>query len=146
MIGLLVTVLLGSPCNRPDVPTLWPIEPYRISSEFGYRKMDRKIHPGIDIPARVGTKIKAAADGKVVYVANGEDYGLMVIVDHGNGLKTWYAHLLRAMVRIGTKLRQGQVFAKVGASGKVTGPHLHFEVRSDGVAQNPRYYLSEECR
>jgi murein DD-endopeptidase MepM/ murein hydrolase activator NlpD len=118
-----------------------------VTSEFGYRidpiNGGDDNHTGIDIKMPLGTNIMAVKDGtvtKVVYSDSG--YGNRVIIDHGDGLETLYAHCSRILVEEGQEVKQGDVIAKVGSSGKSTGPHLHFEVRVDGKAVNPRLWLS----
>ncbi len=121
---------------------LWPV-PGKISSGFGRR--GRRNHNGIDIPAPRGTPIRAAADGLVVASARSvrgySGYGRIVLVAHGNGMRTLYAHTSRNNVNRGECVRAGQVIAEVGATGRATGNHLHFEVRQNGRAVNPMSYL-----
>ena len=112
----------------------------RITSYFGLRH-GRK-HEGIDIAARSGQPIVSAADGTVVFSGWRSGYGRMVIVQHNRRLKTVYAHNSRNLVRRGEKVRQGQVIALVGNTGRSTGPHLHFEVRHGSSPQNPLNYIS----
>jgi murein DD-endopeptidase MepM/ murein hydrolase activator NlpD len=128
----------------PDRPApgrlAWPV-PGRITSGFGPRTHplhgDRGMHSGVDIAAARGTPIVAAADGLVTIAGPSGGYGLMVEVDHGGGLSTRYAHASELLVRPGDSVRQGQPLALVGSTGASTGPHLHFEVRVDGQAQDP---------
>lgn len=112
-----------------------------VVSGFGYRVhpiLRRvKFHYGVDISAPSGTPIRAAADGVVVFAGWRRAYGNTVIVDHGNGLATLYAHCSRILVSEGEVVKQGQVIALVGSTGLSTGPHLHFEVRRDGEPINP---------
>lgn len=111
-----------------------------ITSRFGIRARDN--HKGIDIGAPKGTPIKAAASGTVIHSANVNDgYGKYVIISHSNGVTTYYAHCSELLVSKGEKVQQGQVIAKVGSTGISTGNHLHFEVRVNGVAQNPQNYV-----
>ncbi|MCS7186166.1 MAG: peptidoglycan DD-metalloendopeptidase family protein [Armatimonadetes bacterium] len=112
-----------------------------IVSGFGYRVHPIfrrvKFHYGVDISAPSGTPIRAAADGVVVFAGWRRAYGNTVIVDHGNGLATLYAHCSRVLVSEGEVVKQGQVIALVGSTGLSTGPHLHFEVRRYGEPINP---------
>ena len=111
-----------------------------ITSRFGVRSRDN--HKGIDIGAPKGTPIKAAASGTVLHSGNKNDgYGNYVILSHGNGVQTYYAHCSELLVSKGQSVEQGQVIAKVGSTGISTGNHLHFEVRINGVAQNPQNYV-----
>ncbi|MBO5004662.1 MAG: M23 family metallopeptidase [Clostridia bacterium] len=111
-----------------------------ITSRFGVRSRDN--HKGIDIGAPKGTPIKAAASGTVVHSGNKNDgYGNYIILSHGNGVQTYYAHCSELLVSKGENVNQGQVMAKVGSTGISTGNHLHFEVRVNGIAQNPQNYV-----
>ncbi len=116
-----------------------------ISSVFGYRihPINGKtiFHSGIDIAAEVGIPIKAFSAGKVEYIGESEAYGLYVQIDHGNELKTFYCHCDELLVSKGATITAGQTIATVGKSGNVTGPHLHFELKQNGVLLNPLYYI-----
>ncbi len=96
----------------------------------------------MDIIAAPGTDVLAAAGGVVATSASVAEYGNIVEVDHDNGLTSRYAHLSKSLVRVGDVVMKGQVIAKVGASGRTTGPHLHFEVREKGIPLNPNKFLS----
>ncbi|WP_298834547.1 M23 family metallopeptidase [uncultured Piscinibacter sp.] len=117
-----------------------------VGSGFGFRSDPftgrTALHMGLDFPADVGTPILAAAGGVVQLSETNPAYGQMVEVDHGNGLVTRYAHASKLMVRTGDIVRRGQPIAKVGSTGRSTGPHLHFEVLVDGVPQNPAKFLA----
>ena len=101
----------------------------------------QSFHEGIDFPAEAGTPIVAAASGKVVYAGYHPQYGKMIEIDHGNGLVTRYAHASQTFVKEGDLVVRGQRIATVGSTGRSTGPHLHFEVRLNGVPQNPARFL-----
>lgn len=114
----------------------WPVEGGGIiSSLFGPRQ-DR-IHKGLDIAAPIGTPILAAADGRVTYADWAGTYGMLVVIDHGNGLITRYAHASKIRVRAGERVSRGQHIADVGSTGRSTGPHLHFEVEQNGEVIDP---------
>ncbi len=113
-----------------------------ITSRFGSRESIRSsAHRGLDIATSTGTPIKAAASGTVVAAGYSGSYGKMVRISHGNGVETLYAHCSVLNVSTGQAVTQGQVIAKVGTTGNVTGPHLHFEVRKNGVILNPQNYV-----
>ncbi|WZL73087.1 peptidoglycan DD-metalloendopeptidase family protein [Clostridiaceae bacterium 35-E11] len=134
-------VLQGTKNPPPKVGTGTLSNPTRgrLSSRFGYR-WGRK-HEGIDIAARIGTPVHAADGGKVVFAGTRSGYGKLVIVDHGANVKTYYAHNSKLVVSKGTKVFKGQKIAEVGNTGRSTGPHLHFEVRKNGVPVNPLKYV-----
>jgi len=127
-------------------PSLWPLMG-RIMSPYGGRQDpfsgEGATHTGVDIEAHVGTPVKAAADGVILAAEWSNGYGRMVVIDHGNGLQTRYAHLSEFQVVPGQEVRRGDVIALSGASGRATGPHLHFEVRLMGTAVNPYPYLAK---
>lgn len=116
----------------------WPIVG-EISSPYGIRHGRR--HDGIDIRSPIGTPIKAAADGEVSYCKRMRGYGNIVLLKHGNDFFTVYAHNSVNLVKQGQKIKQGQVIAKVGRTGRATGPHLHFEVRDGSKPRNPLFFL-----
>ena len=125
---------------------VWPCPSSRlITSEYGYRihpiQGTKKMHTGIDIGAKSGTDIVAAAGGTVIMAQYYGGYGNCVIVDHGGGVSTLYAHMSKIGVSNGQKVSAGQSIGKVGSTGNSTGPHLHFEVRINGNTQNPRNYV-----
>lgn len=116
----------------------WPFSGY-ISSTYGNRSRD--FHKGIDIAGRSGTPFVAAASGRVVEAGWSGGYGNMILIDHGNGIKTRYGHASKILVSIGQRVTKGQTIALLGSTGISTGPHLHFEVIINGNAVNPRNYL-----
>ncbi|MBR3697197.1 MAG: M23 family metallopeptidase [Clostridia bacterium] len=117
------------------------IEPIQgtITSRFGSRS--RGIHTGLDVATSLGTPVKAAASGVVTYAGYKGSYGYLVVIDHGDGVQTYYAHCSKLYVNAGDSVSQGQVISAVGNTGNSTGPHLHIEVRVNGVAKNPQNYL-----
>jgi len=113
-----------------------------ITSRFGVRSSIRvSKHTGLDIAAPKGTSIKAAASGTVIYAGYKGSYGNLVVISHGNGVQTYYGHCSTLCVSAGDTVSQGAVIAKVGSTGNSTGPHLHLEVRVNGVALNPQNYV-----
>lgn len=122
----------------------WPLKA-RISSKFGLRKDpftgEDRFHAGIDIAAKEGNDIRACLGGRVIFSDFQEDYGNVVVLDHGHGFTTLYAHNKDNLVDTGDWVEQGNPVAKVGSSGRSTGPHLHFEVRRNGKKINPLEFL-----
>lgn len=116
----------------------WPTTG-RISSRFGERW--GRMHNGLDIAVPTGTPIRAAAAGTVTYSASMGTYGLLVIIDHGHGVETRYAHLSRLVAKVGQRVARGDLIAYSGNTGLSTGPHLHFEIRRNGVALDPSDFL-----
>jgi murein DD-endopeptidase MepM/ murein hydrolase activator NlpD len=112
-----------------------------VTSEFGPRWGTE--HEGIDIGARSGAPIRAAADGVIRKASWYGGYGNAVIIDHGGGVSTLYGHASSLDVRVGQRVSAGEVIAKVGSTGDSTGPHLHFEVEVDGRKRDPRPWLKE---
>jgi murein DD-endopeptidase MepM/ murein hydrolase activator NlpD len=135
------------------VPDLWPVNG-RLLSRFGERvdpfsgesEAHSEFHKGVDISAAMGTSVHATADGVVEFAANVSDgYGKMVIIDHGNGLKTCYAHLSKFEVIPGQEIRRGEILGFSGNTGRTTSAHLHYEVRQGGVPINPYKYLTHSA-
>jgi murein DD-endopeptidase MepM/ murein hydrolase activator NlpD len=126
------------------VPSIWPVDG-RLLGPFGQRidpfSGEGAYHTGVDISAETGTPVHAAADGIVIHADRFGGYGRLVIVDHGNGLQTYYAHLSAYSVMPGQEVRRGDVVGRVGSSGRVTAPHLHYEVRVGHAPVNPYRYL-----
>jgi len=117
---------------------------YRISGTFGPRNLAgaaSNFHYGVDMAAPKGTPIYASRAGTVVYSGSATGYGLVVYINHGDGLQTRYGHCSKLLVKSGQAVSQGQLIALVGATGDATGPHLHFEIRVNGVAVNPMKYV-----
>jgi murein DD-endopeptidase MepM/ murein hydrolase activator NlpD len=127
-------------------PSLWPVDG-RLMSGFAQRtdpfSGEGAFHKGVDISAPTGTPVRSTADGIVIQaepVAGG--YGRLVRIDHGGDVQTYYAHLSRIMVREGQEVRRGDIVGMVGSTGRVTAPHLHYEVRLGGAPVNPYRYLA----
>jgi murein DD-endopeptidase MepM/ murein hydrolase activator NlpD len=129
-------------------PSLWPVEG-RLMSPFGGRtdpfSGEGAIHTGVDLAAPQGTPVHSAADGIVVHAEFNGGYGRLVVVDHGNGLQTYYGHLSRFEVVSGQEIRRGDILGLSGSSGRVTSPHLHYEVRMAGTPVNPYPYLAKSA-
>lgn len=129
------------------LPTSMPVTGGSLTSNFGWRPdpftSQPALHEGIDFIAEPGTPILAAAAGIVQVVERHPQYGNMVEIDHGNDLITRYAHATQTFVKPGEFIKRGQKIASVGSTGRSTGPHLHFEVRISGVAQNPMRFLNQ---
>lgn len=143
-----ITELSGSKLDNPDATGsfTYPVKA-RITSPYGPRRHPifgvRSMHSGIDLAAPRGTSIKASEGGLVIYAGWYGGYGRVVIVDHSKGYTTLYAHLDKIDVQVGERIKQGKVVGREGATGYATGPHLHFEVRSNGKPQNPTLYLQD---
>ncbi|MFO7295240.1 MAG: M23 family metallopeptidase [Caldicoprobacter sp.] len=118
----------------------------RISDRFGYREDPfwkiQRFHSGLDIAAPYGSEIRAAGAGKVVFAGRKGGYGNLVIIDHGYGITTYYGHASRLLVKEGQKVEKGEIIARVGSTGRSTGPHLHFEIRINDVPVDPLNYIS----
>lgn len=127
------------------LPSQWPVNG-QIISRFGDRSDpfsgEGGFHAGVDITAHTGTPVYAAADGIAQSVQYSGRYGRLVVIDHGSGVTTLYAHLSQFQIVAGEEIRTGQLIGYSGASGRVSGPHLHFEVRQGGSPVNPSRFLS----
>ncbi len=144
-LSVLESTLMDRQIHAKMMPTVRPVAVGYDSSGFGAR-IDpftgrRTQHDGVDFVAPVGTPIVAAAGGVVVASEYRSDYGNMVDIDHGNGLKTRYAHASKVFVKIGDIVKAGERIALVGRTGRATGSHLHFEVHVNDVPQNPVAFL-----
>ncbi len=144
---ILILGILGCASGRPAgeveiAPSGWPVPRASavVTSEFGAPR-GRSHHEGIDLSAPAGTPVKATADGVVGFAGRSGDFGRLVVIDHGGGWQTRYAHLKRISVKKGKKVARGDVIGTVGKSGNATGNHLHYEVRHDGLAVDPKPYL-----
>ena len=127
-------------------PSLWPVDG-RLMGPFGQRNDpfsgEGEFHTGVDISAPQGTSVRATADGVVTLSEWSGGYGRLVVVDHGGGIQTYNAHLSRFFVHSGQQIRRGELLGAVGATGRVTAPHLHYEVRLGGAPVNPYRYLAK---
>ena len=114
----------------------------RITSRYGERSsLRRSTHTGLDIACTTGTDIKVVSNGTVTFSGKKGSYGNLIIVDHGNGVETWYGHCSKLYAKVGDAVTAGDVIAAVGSTGNSTGPHLHFEIRINGECVNPQNYV-----
>jgi len=142
--GLHVAASRSAPVEAAPVPdVVWPVRGV-LTGWFGERRGSER-HPGLDIDGETGDPVVAAAAGRVVVAgpapAGYGGYGTVVILDHGEGLTSIYAHLSRVSVKVGQQVSPNQALGAIGTSGSVTGSHLHFELRRRGVAVDPRPWL-----
>jgi murein DD-endopeptidase MepM/ murein hydrolase activator NlpD len=145
MLGVLEAQLFEQAVKKKLMPTMMPVAAPYNASGFG-RRVDPfngqwAMHEGIDFLADLGSPIVAAAGGVVVFAGLHPQYGYMIDIDHGNDLVTRYAHCSKLLVREGDLVQRGRKIGEVGSTGRSTGPHLHFEVRFRGAAQNPAKFL-----
>ena len=145
MLGVLEAQLFEQAVKKKMIPTMMPVKAAYNPSGFGKRidpfNGQWAMHDGIDFIADHGSPIVAAAGGVVIFSGFHPQYGYMVDIDHGNDLVTRYAHASKLLVREGDLVQRGRKIAEVGSTGRSTGPHLHFEVRFRGAAQNPAKFL-----
>ncbi|MCZ0932498.1 MAG: M23 family metallopeptidase [Oligoflexia bacterium] len=146
----LYTDLLEKKEVLDNTPSILPVKGW-VSSHFGYRNEtifadhEPYFHRGIDVVSEEGSPVLASADGKVVWTGYDEHgYGNLVVLDHGYGLKTYYAHLSQIKTKMGKAVEKGEVIAHVGSTGRSTGPHLHYEVRIFGEPVNPDNYILDQ--
>lgn len=147
-LGSVPAIAARRPASRTrpgDAPELsWPLDDAPVTSLFGPR--GSRFHDGIDLGATVGSPIRAAAGGEVVFAGVMSGYGNILILRHGDGYSTVYAHNRRHHVAKGQWVRRGQRIAEVGRTGRVTGPNLHFEIRHDNQARDPMVFLPPRLR
>lgn len=127
-----------------STPSIWPVKGW-LTSGFGYRTSPftgrREMHKGLDVATRTGTPIIAPADGIVVFTGREGGFGNMLAIDHGYGIVSKYGHCSTIDVKLGQKVKRGDIVARVGNTGRSTGPHLHYEVAVNGVSVNPTRYI-----
>jgi murein DD-endopeptidase MepM/ murein hydrolase activator NlpD len=127
-----------------SMPSLWPTMGW-VTSGFGFRTNPfsglSQMHEGMDISNRVGTLVVAPSDGIVSDVGNDLVYGKILVISHGFGMTSRYCHLSKALVKAGQKVKRGDKIAEIGMTGRTTGPHLHYEVRLNGIPVNPLRYI-----
>ena len=145
-VHILDQYLLDKESILRSTPTLMPSNGW-ITSYFGHRISPtagvRKMHEGLDVGANFGTPIIAPADGIVTFAGRKAGFGLFVQIDHGYGIETIYAHSQKILATNGQRVQRGDLIAKVGSTGASTGPHLHYEVRVNGIAVDPLYFILE---
>jgi murein DD-endopeptidase MepM/ murein hydrolase activator NlpD len=149
-LGILESQLFDAKVKRKLMPTIPPVDAAYTASSYGWR-IDPfngmlAMHEGVDFPVDIGTPVFAAAGGVVIYSGPHPQYGFLIEIDHGNDFTTRYAHCSRLLVKEGEVVQRGSKIAETGSSGRATGPHLHFEVRYRGVAQNPIRFLQASTR
>jgi murein DD-endopeptidase MepM/ murein hydrolase activator NlpD len=146
-IQSLSSVLVDQHDYLESMPTLKPTSGW-YTSGFGVRNSPftghSTMHEGLDIANNIGSPILAPAAGIVTYAGARPGYGNLITVDHGYGLQTQYGHISRAYVRVGQKVKRGERIGAVGNVGRSTGPHLHYEVRVNGIPVDPYYYILED--
>ena len=129
-----------------STPSVWPSRGW-VTSDFGIRTdpytSERSMHRGLDIANEVGTPVMAPSDGVVIFDGTEGGYGNVLVLDHGYGVRTRYGHLSKILVKLGDKVKRGQQVAAVGNTGRSTGPHLHYEVRINGIPEDPRKFILE---
>ncbi len=130
-----------------STPSVWPARGW-ITSDFGQRTdpytAERVMHEGLDIAAPHGKEVMAPADGTVIFAGLEGSYGNVLVIDHGYGVKTRYGHLSKVDVHPGDHVRRGELIGAVGNTGRSTGPHLHYEVRVNGLPENPRKFILDD--
>lgn len=138
-------LMIASHTKRMTTPAGWPVEEGFISSGFGMRRDPftgaMLMHEGIDFAAQAGSDVHAVAAGVVTRAGRVPGYGLLVEITHGNGYVTRYGHNRKILVEVGERVQRGEVIAKVGSTGRSTGPHVHFEVLRNGKPVNPAQYV-----
>ena len=125
-------------------PSVWPT-PGWVTSGFGFRTNPftglTQMHEAIDISNRTGTPVVAPAAGIVSDIGNDNAYGRILVISHGFGMTTRFAHLSKTLLKVGQKVKRGDKVAEIGMTGNTTGPHLHYEVRLNGIPANPMRYI-----
>jgi murein DD-endopeptidase MepM/ murein hydrolase activator NlpD len=142
-IGVLPKSLAANPDSLKHIPIGAPIEGW-VTKEFSVNNPKAGgNHPGVDFATKIGTKVKATADGKVIASGWDDLYGNEVAIDHGNGYVTYFGHNLKILVSTGALVHRGDVIALSGSSGRSSAPHLHYEIKKNGVAIDPKVFLNQ---
>lgn len=143
----LQTYFLEQKSLLASTPSVWPARGW-ITSDFGQRTdpytAERVMHEGLDIAAAHGKEVTAPADGTVIFAGLEGGYGNVLVIDHGYGVKTRYGHLSKVEVHPGDRVHRGELIGAVGNTGRSTGPHLHYEVRVNGLPENPRKFILDD--
>jgi murein DD-endopeptidase MepM/ murein hydrolase activator NlpD len=130
-----------------SLPSRWPVRG-PVNSDYGQRRSpwapNSEFHSGIDIGARVGTPVKAPAPGVVIFAGQQAEYGVTLVIDHGNNTRSLYGHLSRIAVAAGQSVKRGDLVALTGNTGRSSGPHLHYEIQVKGQPVNPHSYIWED--
>jgi murein DD-endopeptidase MepM/ murein hydrolase activator NlpD len=146
-LGRVEAKILQQSVLKDMLPNSSPVTVAYRSSSYGWRSdpftSENAFHEGLDFPGPVGTPIYAAADGIVSTAEDSMGYGKLVKIEHGSGLETRYGHNSRLIVKAGERVTKGQLIAEMGSTGRSTGPHLHYEIRLNGNALDPRQYLND---
>ena len=139
------------PANFADssyTPSIWPVMGH-ITDSFGERldpfSGEGAFHTGVDVASDYGAPVRATADGVVTIAENHAGYGRLVVIDHGFGITTWYAHLSAFSAVVGARVKRGEVVGYTGISGRSTGPHVHYEVRVNNAPVNPWRYMKSSA-
>jgi murein DD-endopeptidase MepM/ murein hydrolase activator NlpD len=140
----LVDYFSGQEALLSATPSIWPTRGYP-TSDFGVRDDpytgEKTMHLGVDLAGKTGTPVVAPASGVVIFAGDRGAYGTMIAIEHGRGLVTHYGHLQRTLVKVGETVERGQHIGALGNTGRSTGPHLHYEIRVNGVPVNPRRFV-----
>ena len=143
-LSKLQVFLLAKGAIASATPSLLPIAGW-LSSPFGYRRNPYdgsfRLHAGVDIAADPGTPVRAPAPGMVIFSGMREGYGKVIVINHGYGISTLFAHLSKFFVNSGDRVKRGEIISEVGSTGHSTGPHLHYEIRKNGIPVNPRTFM-----
>lgn len=146
-LNALQTLLITRQTQTAITPSGWPTNGGWMSSRFGVRADPftgrHSMHRGVDIASPLGSVIRAIGDGVVTYAGEKQGYGLLVQIRHGQGYSTRYAHASKVLVSLGDRIVKGQTVARVGISGRSTGPHLHFEVLHNRIHIDPDQFLQQ---
>ena len=147
-LNALQTVLINNNTRTALTPSGWPVTGGWVSSRFGLRADPfngrTSMHRGVDIASPLHSSIKAMGDGVVTYAGERRGYGMMVEINHGQGFSTRYAHASEVLVKVGDRVSRGQSVARVGSTGRSTGPHLHFEVLKSRQHIDPATFLQRQ--